>query len=75
MEVFHRIIPGNVSVDVIPHINYEYLKKFGKIKYLLTNENVFAGRYIISNLEASKALGNSSHTMKAPSDLKFLSVK
>lgn len=26
MEVFHRIIPGNLSVDIIPSINHEYLE-------------------------------------------------
>ena len=64
--IFNRIIPDNLPVDVISSINYEYLESSGKIKYSLTNENIFAGRYIISNLKASEALGTSGRTMKAP---------
>lgn len=65
MSIFHRIIPDNLSVDIISSINYEYLENSGKIRYLLANENVFAGRYIISNLKTSEVLGNSDHTVKS----------
>lgn len=66
MEVFNRIIPDNLPADVMSSMNYEYLEGCGKIKYLLANENTFAGRYIISHLKASEALGNYGHTMKSP---------
>lgn len=31
VEVFNRIIPDNLSVDVISNLNYEYLESSGKI--------------------------------------------
>lgn len=51
-----RIIPYKLFVDIISSMSSDYLENSEKIKCVLTNENVFAGRYGIPSLKAEEAL-------------------
>lgn len=65
MKVFNRIIPDNLPVDTIASTKQCVCGELWKSKVFINSENVFARRYIISNLKAAQALGNSSRTTKA----------